>query len=682
MPHLFKKFFCFLPLILLLSFPTTAQATPLSQSYHYPYGEIKSLITAEDSLYFSIGSVALDYEWAGNSYEFNGAFSAPSTIQTLEVDSDNLYIGSDCGLIIYDRWSYNFPPLAELKDYGSIWHISLAEDMIFLSCGFDGLYALDKKTHEEVFHLKANTAFHKTIYQDGILYIIDGVAIKRLFVIDISPFLEEEMDPDLDEDELEIIIDYEDPEYYIEEDPDDPEEELVEEPEEPEERIPVHLATISRGNSINDIAISDNKLFVADGPGGLAVYDVSKPPRIQFVKAIPFSQLQEEYDTLENNYLYLDIQDDKVFVAGKKEIHIFQILNGISFLSSYEIPEDPIYPAEQTGLFVCWENHLAVVASRQLKILELKAPDNFRTLHSFDLPGPTNSVVAKNNRVFKASDIYGIREVLIDEEKPDPFHIPGVPIPVVEDMLIIDNYLLVAAGIGLGVVDISETKNPTLVTFFPFPYSEGIPDAEEAWVQGIAIREDFAYLAAGPGGIWVVNISNPRAPRTFNHVNFGGNVHSVETEPLYRRLYAFGSPYSAILGVVRPEQPSLLKRIETTPDRSIGTIKDGYLFLGSHSQRHEPGNVTIYDVSYPYELRELVQIPLGDKNIEEITITDNMLLVALRNEGLKVYDISEIRNPTFLQEIKPPYNITSIFVQDKRVILAAHNAGFFELIFR
>ncbi len=130
------------------------------------------------------------------------------------------------------------------------------------------------KSRELILNIQARGEVWKSVVQDHIIFLIDGLAATSLFVIDLREPQELE----------EVIIDLED---------DDPQEEIIlpgeidsvqVEPIIPEQH---HLSTINRGNHLKDLAMGEKTLYVARGRVGLVLYNISSPARINFTTVFP-----------------------------------------------------------------------------------------------------------------------------------------------------------------------------------------------------------------------------------------------------------------------------------------------------------------------------------------------------------------------------------------------------------
>src|SRR3990170_97304 len=85
------------------------------------------------------------------------------------------------------------------------------------------------------------------------------------------------------------------------------------------------------------------------------------------------------------------------------------------------------------------------------------------------------------------------------------------------------NYAYVCAEYGLHIVDVSSPSSPQEISFFP---------VQSPWAAlNVFVQDTFAYLAAGYGGLYILNVKNPANPVQVSSVDrFGVWVYEVKVE--------------------------------------------------------------------------------------------------------------------------------------------------------
>ena len=93
----------------------------------------------------------------------------------------------------------------------------------------------------------------------------------------------------------------------------------------------------------------------------------------------------------------------------------------------------------------------------------------------------------------------------------------------IEDLLLYEQHLYVANGVGLAVIDVSDETVLREVFYWDFPYREGKPDIRQGWVEGVALDGDTLYAALGPAGMATFDVSAPAQPVHLAH-HLAGHV--------------------------------------------------------------------------------------------------------------------------------------------------------------
>ncbi len=150
--------------------------------------------------------------------------------------------------------------------------------------------------------------------------------------------------------------------------------------------------------------------------------------------------------------------------------------------------------------------------------------------------------------VLNVSDPTNLREVGRTDAMPD----------IVQDVAVAGNYAYVADGRGgLRVIDISNPSAPREVGFYP--------DCNAVYV---AVQGEFAYLAGG--GLFIVNISDPEQPELVSQVEMPDyayvNKVVVVGNLAYCVAYSYQFDIFGIVDATDPYSPTLVS------SRRIGTL--------------------------------------------------------------------------------------------------------------
>lgn len=131
----------------------------------------------------------------------------------------------------------------------------------------------------------------------------------------------------------------------------------------------------------------------------------------------------------------------------------------------------------------------------------------------------------------------------------------------VNGLFIKDNYLYVACGSGVKIIDVSKPQNPLEVKVSFINYGFG--------GNGIFVKGNYAYVAAGPQGVVIIDINDPSNPSvitTFGTDDFGnGNdsrpVNGVFVDENQRAYILVGRLGVGVIDVTDPKNPSVVSII-------------------------------------------------------------------------------------------------------------------------
>ena len=183
--------------------------------------------------------------------------------------------------------------------------------------------------------------------------------------------------------------------------------------------------------------------------------------------------------------------------------------------------------------------------------------------------GRVNGIAYRNNRVYIG---VGPRLLILDVSKPsDPVFLGQTRIlpGIVEDVAIVGQDAYVAAGTGgLHVIDVSEPRTPSPVGLLEIPGE----------AQGISVIADVAYMAAGAHGLYLVDIRRPTAPQTIGSYDTPGSARHVAVSGAYAYV-ADGWQGLQIIDIADPAAPVHVGAYETPGDALDVTVLGTYVYL-------------------------------------------------------------------------------------------------------
>ncbi|MGB9720979.1 MAG: LVIVD repeat-containing protein [bacterium] len=217
---------------------------------------------------------------------------------------------------------------------------------------------------------------------------------------------------------------------------------------------------------------------------------------------------------------------------------------------------------------------------------------------------------------------------------------------------------------GLQIVDISNPESTYVVGHY----------YHQTNIQGVAIRDSFAYLAlaAGPpnnGGMLIVNVSDPSNPTFVGQDNwfYGYNVFAPPGDSKY--VYIAARYWFIVEDVSWPQYPSYARRFATPGNvRSLFVI-DSLAFLAC-----EQMGLIIYNLKNPDTTAKIGEMDTPS-NARDVFVLNNIAYIADGYDGLVLIDVSNPSKPEFITNFDTPGYAQGIFVENNFAYVADGSDG-------
>ncbi len=193
-----------------------------------------------------------------------------------------------------------------------------------------------------------------------------------------------------------------------------------------------------------------------------------------------------------------------------------------------------------------------------------------------------------------------------------------------------DGSATVTASIGAfsaPVQAIVRTFSPTALSFIRIP---GYPN-------GVAVQDDYAYVAAGGRGLYVVDVSDLEAPVIAGSVEIPGNANDVRVDGGWVYLAA-GSAGLAIVDVADPAAPSLAAALDLGGTAIDLAVADGRAYVAADAR------LVIVDVADPAQPAILGSVATPGK-ARGVDVSDHLAVVASETAGVHVVDAGDPASP-------------------------------------
>jgi|CXWL01.1.fsa_nt_gi hypothetical protein len=195
------------------------------------------------------------------------------------------------------------------------------------------------------------------------------------------------------------------------------------------------------------------------------------------------------------------------------------------------------------------------------------------------------------------------------------------------------------AGLTASFAGRTALAQVTVQTFTPTPLSFlAIPGAANA----IRLQGDYAYIASGATGLYVVDVSDPTAPSIAGFVDTPGNANDLAV--LGDFAYVADGGGLQIVDLADPAAPRLLGALALPAPVSDVVVRDGRAYVASSN------GLRIVDVSNPAAplLRSSLTFNLSFEATRGVALTGNLLVVTQGGGGIHVVDISNDLAPVRL----------------------------------
>jgi hypothetical protein len=217
---------------------------------------------------------------------------------------------------------------------------------------------------------------------------------------------------------------------------------------------------------------------------------------------------------------------------------------------------------------------------------------------------------------------------------------------------------------GLQIVDIADPDRPFVIGSY----------SSQVNVQGIAVRDSFAYLAlaAGPpnsGGLVLVNVAHPKHPVFVSQDVwfYAYNVSAPANDTQY--VYIAGRYWFIVEDVSWPQYPNYARRFATAGNvRNLQAV-DSLVFLAC-----EQIGLLIYNLNHPDSTAQIGAID-SPSNALAVFIQNGYAYIADGNDGLVIIDVRHPERPVMAGHFDTPGNCQGVAVQDSLVYLADGTEG-------
>ena len=433
------------------------------------------------------------------------------------------------------------------------------------------------------------------------------------------------------------------------------------------------------GRAPSDIIVKGGYAYVVETLGGLNIVDVTNPANPKIAKVIPFESHTAGF-AVAGNYAYLGrIISTESNSQGYSQTSVFEIIDisapaSASIMSSVEIPTDirdidvkdkyayvigsfpyrlsvidisspgsPVMLKVEESIVGGADLQKIVVDNRHafladgisgLRILDINNPSKPKHLKDLDLQGRAFNLYKSGNELYVGVEkkYFNLADVSNPEE-PKQIYTESFTSSYEYTSIVIDNKRLFFNAGGARIYDISNPKNPVKLNKNPV-------EADSIQVQG-----NYLYSTIGEIGLLVYDLSDITSPKLLSKTSFPmGIPRDLSVDGKWAAGIS-NSPYSiSVFDISNPQKPAVKQSYKYDRYPDSVTVKDNYAYVA----RAESGT-DIIKINDDGSLELIKNIPVNGGYAHYAAVSGKKTFVI--KDGADIYDISDPKNPVFLNHI-------------------------------
>jgi len=229
-------------------------------------------------------------------------------------------------------------------------------------------------------------------------------------------------------------------------------------------------------------------------------------------------------------------------------------------------------------------------------------------------------------------------------------------------------YAYVADGpFGLRIVNISTAANPTEMGFYDTP----------GQCRGVTVAGDYVYVADGYSGLRIVDVSTPANPR---EVGFYDTLDARGVAVVGNYAYVADGYYGHggmlhVVDVSNPTQPTHVNWLSTPGWALDVTVAGHYVYVAVHESTLHIDGLEVMSISTPANPMSVGGFYDAPGYAQDIAVAEGYACVADGGSGLRVVDISSPANPTEVGFYDTPGWAEGVAVAEEYSYVADGDAG-------
>jgi hypothetical protein len=284
------------------------------------------------------------------------------------------------------------------------------------------------------------------------------------------------------------------------------------------------------------------------------------------------------------------------------------------------------------------DRSLYVIADRTLRIVDLEAPQRPQAVGAFTFPEHIRAFAVSGTHMYALADFHGIR--ILDLSTPalpvlrGSFPLRGGYFGVA--LFNATTLLVTGLSSGLQIIDVSDVNKPVLLAS---QFTDG-------YAQGIAILGGVVYIMDDPTGLYMFDLSTPRAPVSVGLLD---------------------------VNAAQPDNAGAVAGLSSHAVAVAGPAADRSIPIAAVLDK-TGGSLAFFSVSNPASPVRLGQlrVPLGAQNV---VTRASVAYIAGGMEGLQIVDFSNPSKPVHAGAYKAMHPVVDVSVSEPFVFVASGPGG-------
>ena len=403
--------------------------------------------------------------------------------------------------------------------------------------------------------------------------------------------------------------------------------------------------TINSPGSVQDVVVSGEYAYIADGHAGLQVALIEAPDLVFLVRTV-------ETPGFANS---VSVSGDLVYVTDEEYgLHIVDINPPESayIVKSIDTPGD----VEDAVVF---GGYASVIDSIGMHILDIDPPASAQIVSSSQMLSTVMDVYYSEGYVYVTDRSLGLRIIDIDPLE-SAYVVKNVQMPgEVNKLFINQGYAYVANDSdGLQIIDITPPESANIV--------KTINTSGE--LIDVYASDSYAYLVSNDDEFLIVNIDPPESAYIINTVDLpdsGSGVFVVDG-------YAYvANSYSGltIIDIIPPESAYAVRWLDTPSTAFDVFVSGDYAYVANSSD-----GLLIFDIN-PVESAHRVRTIDTDGAAFGVFLSNDYVYVADGSKGLQIVDIESPETAFIVGHIDTPERAINVFTFNDYAYIADYQGG-------